>query len=419
MASYEFLLFLAIILITTKFLGLISRKVHMPEVVGALLVGIILGPSFLNFISLDGESGIFLTMLAEIGVISLMFDAGLGTDLGELKKNGAASLVIALLGVLLPLLGGFAGYMLYFHVGAGDVDGCLKAVFIGTVMTATSVSITVETLKEMGKLKGRVGTLILGAAVIDDILGIIVLTIVTSLKNTSVNPAAILLKIVLYFVFLGVVAFLMVKMKPFIEWQGNKRRTAVFAVSVCLLLAYISERFFGIADITGAFFAGIMFCSLKVCPYIIEKTEVLSYLFFSPVFFASIGLKVRLGGMNANIWIFSIILLVIAILSKVIGCGLGARLCKCSSRESLQVGTGMISRGEVALIVAQEGFECGMLDSQLFAPIVFVVIITTLITPVLLKVVMSESRERGRLAGSGGHFRVFPKHGDKDIGRSA
>lgn len=399
MASYEFLLFLAIILITTKFLGLISRKVHMPEVVGALLVGIILGPSFLNFISLEGEAGIFLTMLAEIGVICLMFNAGLGTDLGELKKNGAASLVIALLGVLLPLLGGFVGYMLYFHVGAGDVDGCLKAVFIGTVMTATSVSITVETLKEMGKLKGRVGTLILGAAVIDDILGIMVLTVVTSLKDTSVNPAAILLKIVLYFVFLGAVAFVMVKMKPFIEWQGNKRRTAVFAVSFCLLLAYISERFFGIADITGAFFAGIMFCSLKVCPYISKKTEILSYLFFSPVFFASIGLKVRLGGMDTNIWIFSIVLLVIAILSKIIGCGLGARLCKCTARESLQIGTGMISRGEVALIVAQEGFQCGMLDSQLFAPIVFVVIITTLITPVMLKVVMTEGVGKGRLAG--------------------
>lgn len=362
----------------------------MPEVVGALLVGIILGPSFLNFVSLDGDSGIFLSMLAEIGVIFLMFNAGLGTDLSELKKNGAASLVIALIGVLIPLLGGFLGYVLYFHIGSNDYDGYLKAVFIGTVLTATSVSITVETLKELGKLKGKVGTLILGAAVIDDILGIIVLTIVTSLKDTSVNPVSIIIKIVLYFIFLGFVAFVMMKLKPWIEEQGNKRRTAVFAVSFCLLLSYISEQFFGIADITGAFFAGIMFCTLKVCPYISRRCEIPSYLFFSPVFFASIGLKVKLGGMDAGIWIFSLILLIIAILSKMIGCGLGAKLCKCTARESLQIGTGMISRGEVALIVAQEGYQCGMLDSDLFAPIVFVVIVTTLLTPLMLKVVMQE-----------------------------
>lgn len=390
MESYEFLLFLAIILIATKLLGLISRKVHMPEVVGALLVGIILGPSFLNCISLEGDSGIFLSMLAEIGVIFLMFNAGLGTDLGELKKNGAASLVIALIGVLVPLFGGFIGYVLYFHVS--DYDGYLKAIFIGTVLTATSVSITVETLKELGKLKGKVGTLILGAAVIDDILGIIVLTIVTSLKDTSVNPVSIAVKIVLYFIFLGVVAFVMMRMKPWIEKQGNKRRTAVFAVSFCLILSYISERFFGITDITGAFFAGIMFCTLKVCPYISRRCEIPSYMFFSPVFFASIGLKVKLGGMDGQIWVFSVILLIIAVLSKMLGCGLGAKLCKCTARESLQIGTGMISRGEVALIVAQEGYQCGMLDSDLFAPIVFVVIVTTLLTPLMLKVVMQEKQ---------------------------
>lgn len=392
MESYEFLLFLAIILIATKLLGLVSRKVHMPEVVGALLVGIIFGPSFLNFISLEGEAGTFLTMTAEVGVIFLMFGAGLETDLNELKKNGAASLIIAFLGVLLPLAGGFLGYAFYFHVGANDYDGYLKAIFIGTVLTATSVSITVETLKELGKLKGKVGTLILGAAVIDDILGIIVLTIVTSLKDTSVNPIGIVVKIVLYFIFLGAIGFIMMKMKPWIEEQGSKRRTAVFAVSFCLLLSYISERFFGIADITGAFFAGIMFCTLKVCPYISKRCGNLSYLFFSPVFFASIGLKVKLGGMDARIWIFSLILLMIAILSKMIGCGLGAKLCKCTAKESLQIGTGMISRGEVALIVAQEGYQCGMLDSELFAPIVFVVIITTLLTPLLLKAVMQSSQ---------------------------
>lgn len=390
MESYEFLLFLAIILIATKVLGIISRKVHMPEVVGALLVGIILGPSFLNIVSLEGDSGNFLTMTAEIGVIFLMFNAGLGTDLGELKKNGAASFVIALLGVIIPLIGGFAGYALYFHVALQDTDGLLKAVFTGTVLTATSVSITAETLRELGKLKGRVGTLILGAAVIDDILGILVLTVVTSLKDTNVHPAAIVFRIFLYFVLLAVVAVVMKRLKPWIEKQGNRRRTAVFAVSFCLLLAYISEKIFGIADITGAYFAGVMFCTLKVCPYIQRRVEIPSYLFFSPVFFASIGLKVTMGGMDTGMWIFSFILLIIAVLSKVIGCGLGAKLCRCSNVEALQVSTGMISRGEVALIVAQEGYQCGMMESSLFAPIVFVVIITTLLTPFLIKLVMRD-----------------------------
>ena len=155
-------------------------------------------------------------------------------------------------------------------------------------------------------------------------------------------------------------------------------------------MAYVSEEFFGIADITGAYFAGLMLCSMKIGPYVARRCEIPSYLIFSPVFFASVGLKVTLGGMDAGIWIFSLILLVIAILSKIVGCGLGARFCGCTGREALQIGVGMVSRGEVALIVAQKGYASGLLDNQLFAPIVLVVIVTTLLTPILLKVVMKD-----------------------------
>lgn len=391
MESYSFLLFLAIIMISTKILGLFTRKIHMPAVVGALVAGVILGPSCLNLITLTGDTGVFLEQMAELGVILLMFNAGLETDLSELKKNGVASFVTALIGVIVPLIGGFLGYAFFFHTDFSDYDEVLKAVFVGVVLTATSVSITVETLCEMGKLKGKVGTTILGAAVIDDIIGIIVLTIVTSLKDTSVSPITVVLKIVLYFVFIAVLIFVLTKLKVFVEEQDEKRRTAIICVALCFILSYISEEYFGIADITGAYFAGLMLCTMKVGPYVARRCEIPSYLIFSPVFFASVGLKVTLGGMDASIWIFAIILLVIAILSKVVGCGLGAKICGCTGKEAFQVGIGMISRGEVALIVAQKGYASGMLDDVLFAPIVLVVIVTTLITPILLKLVMKDN----------------------------
>ena len=391
MESYSFLLFLAIIMISTKILGLFTRKIHMPAVVGALVAGVILGPSCLNLITLTGDTGVFLEQMAELGVILLMFNAGLETDLSELKKNGVASFVTALIGVIVPLIGGFLGYAFFFHTDFSDYDEVLKAVFVGVVLTATSVSITVETLREMGKLKGKVGTTILGAAVIDDIIGIIVLTIVTSLKDTSVSPITVVLKIVLYFVFIAVLIFVLTKLKVFVEEQDEKRRTAIICVALCFILSYISEEYFGIADITGAYFAGLMLCTMKVGPYVARRCEIPSYLIFSPVFFASVGLKVTLGGMDASIWIFAIILLVIAILSKVVGCGLGAKICGCTGKQAFQVGIGMISRGEVALIVAQKGYASGMLDDVLFAPIVLVVIVTTLITPILLKLVMKDN----------------------------
>ena len=391
MESYSFLLFLAIIMISTKILGLFTRKIHMPAVVGALVAGVILGPSCLNLITLTGDTGVFLEQMAEIGVILLMFNAGLETDLSELKKNGVASFVTALIGVIVPLIGGFLGYAFFFHTDFSDYDEVLKAVFVGVVLTATSVSITVETLREMGKLKGKVGTTILGAAVIDDIIGIIVLTIVTSLKDTSVSPITVVLKIVLYFVFIAVLIFVLTKLKVFVEEQDEKRRTAIICVALCFILSYISEEYFGIADITGAYFAGLMLCTMKVGPYVARRCEIPSYLIFSPVFFASVGLKVTLGGMDTSIWIFAIILLVIAILSKVVGCGLGAKICGCTGKEAFQVGIGMISRGEVALIVAQKGYASGMLDDVLFAPIVLVVIVTTLTTPILLKLVMKDN----------------------------
>ena len=243
MESYSFLLFLGIIMISTKVLGLFSKKIHMPAVVGALLAGVILGPSVLGMVTLEGEPGKFLEQMAEIGVILLMFNAGLETDLNELKKNSVASFVTAIIGVIVPLIGGFLGYAFYFHTDFNDYAEILKAVFVGVVLTATSVSITVETLREMGKLKGKVGTTILGAAVIDDIVGIIVLTVVTSLKDPSVNPLTVLLKIVAYFILIAILIIVLTKLKVFVEREEGKRRPRSSVLRSALSWRIFPRRF--------------------------------------------------------------------------------------------------------------------------------------------------------------------------------
>ena len=378
--NYEFLLWIALILISTKVLGLLCKAVHLPEVVGALLAGVILGPSALGLMSMEGDTGTLLTYVAEMGVIFLMFSAGLDTDLKELKANIGASFVTA-------LIGGMIGYALYFGEDLSNYDQMLQSLFVGVVLTATSVSITVETLREMGRLSGKVGMTILGAAIIDDILGMVVLAVVSSMKDTSVKPTTVLIKIVLYFVLILILFMVTSRLEFAIEKNDHKRRVAIFAIAFCFILAYVSEIGFGIADITGAYFAGVMLCQSKIRDYVDVKIHDVSTVFFSCIFFASVGLKVTLGGMTLKVWMFAVILTLIAIISKMVGCGLGAKICKFTWKESLQTGVGMISRGEVALIVAEKGRQVGLISEDLFAPIILVVIVTTLITPILLKVV--------------------------------
>ena len=385
--NYEFLLWIALILISTKVLGLLCKAVHLPEVVGALLAGVILGPSALGLMSMEGDTGTLLTYVAEMGVIFLMFSAGLDTDLKELKANIGASFVTALIGVIVPLIGGMIGYALYFGEDLSNYDQMLQSLFVGVVLTATSVSITVETLREMGRLSGKVGMTILGAAIIDDILGMVVLAVVSSMKDTSVKPTTVLIKIVLYFVLILILFMVTSRLEFAIEKNDHKRRVAIFAIAFCFILAYVSEIGFGIADITGAYFAGVMLCQSKIRDYVDVKIHDVSTVFFSCIFFASVGLKVTLGGMTLKVWMFAVILTLIAIISKMVGCGLGAKICKFTWKESLQTGVGMISRGEVALIVAEKGRQVGLISEDLFAPIILVVIVTTLISAILLKVV--------------------------------
>ena len=381
--SYDFLLTIAIIMLFTKVFGLTSERVHMPQVVGALIAGVLVGPSCLGWV---GETD-FLVKAAEIGVIILMFNAGMDTDLDELKTTGFASFVIALIGVIVPLIGGVACY-LAFDNDPTDPMNMLKAAFIGVVLTATSVSITVETLREMGKLKSKVGTAILGAAVIDDILGIVVLTILTALTDPSVKPILVLGRIVAFFGFVLVVGLVMYRvfLKMEEKWHRH-RRIAIYAVAFAFLMSYVAERYFGIADITGAFIAGLIISNTRKSDFVLKKFDTMSYMLLSPVFFASIGLKVELPKMSAAIVGFAVALTIVAILTKIVGCALGAKMCGYKNYQCARIGVGMISRGEVALIVASKGEALGMLGGNFLGPVIIVVVITTIITPILLKIV--------------------------------
>jgi Kef-type K+ transport system membrane component KefB len=386
MEDYSYLISIALILLSTKVLGLFSKVVRLPQVVGALLAGIILGPACLGIV----HSTEMLSNLSEIGVIVLMFAAGLETDIDELKRSGKASFLIALIGVLVPLAGGAA--VAYFFNDSTDSNVMLQNIFIGIILTATSVSITVETLKEMGKLSTRAGNAILGAAIIDDILGIIALTVVISMADESVNIGIVLLKILGFFAFTFVAA--VGYHYAFKKWTDNSavklRRYVVISFVFCLVLAYCAEVFFGVADITGAFFAGLALSGTKKSEYISKRFDTLSYLLLSPIFFAGIGLKVELPKMNGEIVLFTVLLCVVAALTKVVGCGLGAKICKYTSKESLQIGVGMISRGEVALIVANKGEAVGLMSDKFFAPVIIMVVFTTVVTPVLLKLVFKD-----------------------------
>ena len=386
MEDYSYLISIALILLSTKVLGLFSKVVRLPQVVGALLAGIILGPACLGIV----HSTEMLSNLSEIGVIVLMFAAGLETDIDELKRSGKASFLIALIGVLVPLAGGAA--VAYFFNDSTDSNVMLQNIFIGIILTATSVSITVETLKEIGKLSTRAGNAILGAAIIDDILGIIALTVVISMADESVNIGIVLLKILGFFAFTFVAA--VGYHYAFKKWTDNSavklRRYVVISFVFCLVLAYCAEVFFGVADITGAFFAGLALSGTKKSEYISKRFDTLSYLLLSPIFFAGIGLKVELPKMNGEIVLFTVLLCVVAALTKVIGCGLGAKICKYTSKESLQIGVGMISRGEVALIVANKGEAVGLMSDKFFAPVIIMVVFTTVVTPVLLKLVFKD-----------------------------
>ena len=395
MSSVEVFRDLAVILVAAKFCGIAARKLHAPQVAGVIVAGLLIGPGVLGIV----KQSEFLGMMAEIGVVLLMFSAGLETNLRDLVKTGPVAFLIACAGVAVPLAGGTFLYMMFYGVSPLGSEEFFRAVFIGVIMTATSVSITVESLRELGKLKGKTGTAIMGAAIIDDVIGIIVLTFVIGFRDPQSSPAAVIINTVLFFLFAGVSGFVFYKVFKWLDARyPHTRRIPILGLAFCLFLAYVAETYFGIADITGAYAAGIVLCSLNDSDYIASKMDINSYMLFGPVFFASIGLKTNVGNITPEIMIFSAAFVVVALVTKIVGCGTMARICGFSGDDSLKIGVGMMTRGEVALIVAQKGLAVGLLSSVYFTSVIFLIIISSIVTPVILKVLYtSKSAARGIL----------------------
>ena len=380
---------LAIIVVFAKVFGLIARKLKAPQVVGEIIAGLVVGPSVLGIVKLNQ----FLDICAGLGVVLLMFSAGLGTNLKQLLHTGVKALLIACAGVLVPLIGGTLLYMGFYGFSAIGTPQFFTAVFIGVIMTATSVSITVETLKELGKLKTELGTTILSAAIIDDVIGIMVLTFVIGFKNPDSNPGFVALSTLAFFALSVVLGFVIYKAFKIIDkrWP-HTRRIPILALALCFGLSYVAEKVFGIADITGAYVAGIILSKLHDSDYIEQKMDINSYMIFGPIFFASIGLKTEISGFTWELLLFSLAFVAVALVSKIIGCGAMSRLCGFKGSDTLKVGVGMMTRGEVALIVAQRGLTEGMIGSEYFTSVILLIIVSSILTPIILKLLYAKDK---------------------------
>jgi len=380
--GYKVFLDLALIIIFAKVFGILARKLKAPQVVGEIIAGLLIGPAVLGWV----QGSDFLSTMAEIGVVLLMFSAGLETNLRQLARSGLVATLIACFGVAIPMVGGTALYMTYYGINSFSGDGFHEAIFIGCIMTATSVGITVESLREMGYLKGRVGTTILSAAIIDDVIGIIVLTFVLGMKDKSISPVETVRNTVLFFACAFLLGYVCYRLfRKYDSMHPHTRRIPIYGLALCLFIAYSAERFFGIADITGAFVAGIILCNIRDSKYIAEKMDINSYMLFGPVFFASIGIKTTLDSMSVSLFVFSLLFVLVAMLSKVIGCGLMARMCRFRWNESLKIGCGMMTRGEVALIISKKGLEVGLMKANYFTAVILLIIISSIVTPIALK----------------------------------
>lgn len=390
MKTYEIFRDLAIIILAAKVFGVIAQKFRAPQVVGMIIAGIVIGPSVLGLV----KQSDFILQMAEIGVMLLMFVAGLDTDLKELIKTGPAALTVACAGVFVPLMGGYLLYScMYGFSPLGSLD-FYKALFIGVIMTATSVSITVQALMEMGKLQTRVGTLILSAAIIDDVIGIIVLTFVIGLRKPDTNPAGVIVSTLLFLVFCAAFGLAFHYLFKFLDSKyEHRRRIPIMSLALCFGFSYVAEHYFGIADITGAYVAGIILCNIRDSKYIAEKMDISSYMMFGPIFFTSIGLKTSLSGLDGGLMIFSLAFVAVALISKIVGCGLASRFFGYSRSDALKVGLGMMTRGEVALIVAQKGLSVGLLSEKYFTAVILLIVTSSILTPIMLKLVYRHGKQ--------------------------
>ncbi len=397
--SLQVLFFIALLILVAKGLGGLSARVRLPVVLGELLAGVILGPTILNIwrfawfsapAQVVGDGPVSLAaifkVLAQLGVVVLMFLAGLETDVAMMKTAVGPAFWAACGGVILPLAGGSV-------LGRAAGFGWSEAIFVGTILTATSVSITAQTLMNLDKLRSKVGSTILGAAVIDDVLGLLVLSFVIAVERhfgpsqgpnwISIGKTGI--RMVLFSLFalrLGP-RFIRFVFKQTRHFHGPHTAVAA-ALAVAFLFAFLADFGGGMAAITGAYLAGLFVAATPAHGEVIRELRPMTNSFFGPLFFASIGLEINGRALGGRLGFFFLILTV-AILGKVLGCGLGAWVNGYTGRDSLAVGVGMIPRGEVGLITASIGWGAALVSSQVYSLVVVLVLVTTLITPILLR----------------------------------
>jgi Kef-type K+ transport system membrane component KefB len=383
MATTTVLVMIALLLIAAKFAGWISQRLKLPVVFGQLLVGVIAGPSMLQWV----HSTPTLDVFSNLGVILLMFIAGIETDTRQMRKVGGAAFVSALSGVIVPFI---AGTLFSLALGFS----LPISLFLGTLLTATSVSISAQTLKDLGKLQTKEGTTILGAAVIDDVLGLVVLSLILAF-TLGQNPTWAIVKMVLYLPIASIIGhfgfpFLSKHLPRMLALEA--RIGLVF--SLVLLYAWSAQELGNVAAITGAYIAGILVSRTEMKEWVLDGVSKLGYAFFVPLFFVCVGLEANFRSLG-SVPIFLLFGLIgIALITKVVGCGGGALLCRFHFNEALTVGVGMISRGEVALVTATIGLQARLIDSSLYAIVIIITLVTTLITPLLLKMVYLLASEK-------------------------
>lgn len=376
---------LFVILLLTKIAAHYSVKLKMPSVIGELLVGIVIGPAMLNWI----HPTTFINYFSELGVIVLMFIAGLEGDLKLLIKYWAPALTVATLGVIVPT---GTAFLLCHNLFNFSVKA---SVFMGLVLSATSVSITIQVLKEMHRLNTRAGAIICGAAVADDIICVILLGIASSIYGTSQHESIwlMVLKMFLFFVIVLLIGkFIVPKFLSIFQDLNATESETAGAMILCFGTAALAV-IMGMSDVLGAYFAGLAISETDFEDHLEDKIEPIGYAVFIPVFFVSIGLQISFKGMQNDI-VFIILLIITAILGKQIGCGLAAKIFHLSWTESNVVGAGMVSRGEMALVVANVALSSHLIDQNHYTAMILVTVITTLVAPLILKLFILKSNKK-------------------------
>jgi Kef-type K+ transport system membrane component KefB len=426
--AYQLLLPVALILFLTKGISIGFSKLKLPQVIGYLVAGLLVGlisfiPSNPQWESIFGTYSYLsdgINILAKFGVVMILFSAGVETDLKSIKAVGVAAMVITSLGVIVPLALGFtAAYLFRVYGGlaapAGISNPIYTDLYYGVILSATSVSITVATLKELGRLETRVGNAIVSAAIIDDVIGIVLLSLIISLSGstsgssefnllewiiTAISGQALPEAAVPFVVIINMAIFFLISwgisffVRRFFNFLGTKYphhiRIPIYSLAFCFLWAFVAQAFFEIADITGGYIAGLILSATSPKNYIDHRAETTSNVFFVPIFFASVAMKMYSGDFsnfftNPTFLYFGLIWVFVGLLGKVLGAGSGALMCRFKPKDSLKIGVGMMARAEVLIVTAQTGVDSGLISDKIIPFTLILILISSFITPILLK----------------------------------